>query len=238
MRISNLLPLICAGAMCAGISVRADDNAAQAAARAALVQKMQDLDTQGEPAQPPPAEMSPTNPPPTAPSEPSLPPPPPTATPSDLQPTAPPPAETQPTTIPASPESQPPAPPQMSDDQKAMAEEEALVASQKTNAPTMTPAPATNANSNAPQQLVNMEPAAPGAPIAPTPAPVPADARKLKTQPARQNMNFGFAPIQAPPAPVSPDQEAQLQALLDKYKADQITPDEYQAQRAAIIGPR
>ena len=35
--------------------------------------------------------------------------------------------------------------------------------------------------------------------------------------------------------PISATKQEQLQALLVKYKADQITPDEYQTQRAAIL---
>jgi len=50
--------------------------------------------------------------------------------------------------------------------------------------------------------------------------------------------NSGFTPITPPSPPVSPEQDAQLQALLEKYKADQITPEQYQSERAAIVGPR
>jgi hypothetical protein len=41
------MPLACAAVLCAGVvPVRADDNPAQAAARAALEQKMSELDAQ------------------------------------------------------------------------------------------------------------------------------------------------------------------------------------------------
>lgn len=67
----------------------------------------------------------------------------------------------------------------------------------------------------------------------------PTVVEEQRVQPAApEKNNPGFAPIEPPPVPVSPEQEAQLQDLLQKYKADQITPDEYQAQRAAIIGSR
>jgi hypothetical protein len=46
---------------------------------------------------------------------------------------------------------------------------------------------------------------------------------------------LGLKPIEAPPLPISAAKEAQLQALLAKYKADQITPVEYQKQRAEIL---
>jgi translation initiation factor 2 gamma subunit (eIF-2gamma) len=42
-------------------------------------------------------------------------------------------------------------------------------------------------------------------------------------------------PIEAPLLPVSATQQAQLQALLEKYKANQITPEEYHNQRAEIL---
>jgi hypothetical protein len=47
---------------------------------------------------------------------------------------------------------------------------------------------------------------------------------------------LGLKPIQAPPPPVTPQQDAALQALLKRYIADQISPDEYQVERAKILG--
>jgi hypothetical protein len=38
-----------------------------------------------------------------------------------------------------------------------------------------------------------------------------------------------------PAAPISAAKEAQLQALLAKYKAEQITPEAYYKQRAEIL---
>jgi hypothetical protein len=46
---------------------------------------------------------------------------------------------------------------------------------------------------------------------------------------------LGLKPIEAPLLPVSATQQAQLQALLAKYKANQITPEEYHNQRAEIL---
>jgi hypothetical protein len=46
---------------------------------------------------------------------------------------------------------------------------------------------------------------------------------------------LGFQPIPAPPLPLSAAKQAQLDALLVKYQADQISPDEYHKQRAAIL---
>jgi hypothetical protein len=46
---------------------------------------------------------------------------------------------------------------------------------------------------------------------------------------------LGLKPIETPLLPISAAQEAQLQALLAKYKADQITPEEYHSRRAEIL---
>jgi hypothetical protein len=48
----------------------------------------------------------------------------------------------------------------------------------------------------------------------------------------------GFTPIVAPPLPISAAKQQQLAALLAQYEADQISPEEYHKQRAAILaGP-
>ena len=44
-----------------------------------------------------------------------------------------------------------------------------------------------------------------------------------------------FAPMVAPALPIGESKQQKLQELLAKYKADQITPEEYHRQRAAII---
>jgi hypothetical protein len=57
-------------------------------------------------------------------------------------------------------------------------------------------------------------------------------------QPASVNYpgkELGLKPIEAPSLPISADKQARLQALLAKYKADQITPEEYFKQREAIL---
>ena len=46
---------------------------------------------------------------------------------------------------------------------------------------------------------------------------------------------FGFKPIEPPPLPYSAAKQEQLDDLLTKYKADQISSEEYQKQRAAIL---
>ncbi len=47
--------------------------------------------------------------------------------------------------------------------------------------------------------------------------------------------DLGFKPILAPPLPISADKQARLDTLLGQYKADQISPEEYHKQRAAIL---
>jgi hypothetical protein len=42
-------------------------------------------------------------------------------------------------------------------------------------------------------------------------------------------------PIVSPPMPISTDKQAQLQALLAKYKADLITAGQYQTERTKIL---
>ena len=45
----------------------------------------------------------------------------------------------------------------------------------------------------------------------------------------------GYKPIDVPASPLTGTKEARLAALLQQYKADQITPEQYHTQRAAII---
>ncbi len=45
----------------------------------------------------------------------------------------------------------------------------------------------------------------------------------------------GLQPITSPPLPISAAKQAQLYTLLELYKADRITPADYQKQRAAIL---
>jgi hypothetical protein len=41
--------------------------------------------------------------------------------------------------------------------------------------------------------------------------------------------------LEAPPLPISADKGQRLQELLKKYKADQLTPEQYQKERAKIL---
>jgi hypothetical protein len=81
--------------------------------------------------------------------------------------------------------------------------------------------------------------APPAKPVAPPAKPVaPPVAPAVKPSPANENYagkSLGFPPIEAPPPPISAQKEAALQALLGKYMANEITPEEYQKERAAIL---
>jgi hypothetical protein len=68
---------------------------------------------------------------------------------------------------------------------------------------------------------------------APTPSPVAAPA---VANAGDSGKSAGFQPIAAPPLPVTAEQEVALQALLKQYIANQVTPDQYQAERAKILG--
>jgi len=247
MRISKLYLVVCAAALCGSIvTVRADDTPAQAAARAALEEKMNELNAQSastnavqtpapamaeQPAQPAaattPATPAPAEKPQPAPAAPEQPAPM-AVTPSGAavqEPTNPPAATT---TLPSTP---PPA------KKPAM-----------TVAPAVAPAPSSDHGLFAP-----VPPPSGGASIpvpseeneqptmtSQTPPPV-AVQQPVYTEPSQNTKaaypgkELGLKPITAPPLPISPMQQAQLQALLDKYNANAITPEQYQAERAKIL---
>jgi hypothetical protein len=225
MRTSILTPLIGVIAFCAVVTARADDNPAQAAARAALMQKMQDLDSQqgqpnvvsnqmSVPDNQPPAETQPATLPPPADMESS------NAVP-EPQPVTIAPVETQTNPIPV-------APAEVGLDYVTTNAPVAAPINVETQsaAPAKTETPGFFSRIFHPLHQTDQSSAAMEVE---QPKPV---------KPDNTVQNAGFAPVQAPPPPVSPEQEAELHALLQRYEANQITPDEYQAQRAAIIGNR
>jgi hypothetical protein len=111
-------------------------------------------------------------------------------------------------------------------------------------APEMKPAPGTEANQSAP---VMIKPASPATTPATGAVPQsPAMPATIKPKPGVMSASnqisaiftgkeLGFKPIESPLLPVSAAQQAQLQALLAKYKANQVTPEEYHKQRAEIL---
>jgi hypothetical protein len=66
------------------------------------------------------------------------------------------------------------------------------------------------------------------------------EAKPVAEKPAKKNVKgtAAFPQIQGPPPSVSADKEQRLQELLRKYKADQVTPEEYHQQRAKILAER
>jgi hypothetical protein len=253
MNISKSLPLMCVLAVCSGLVARADDNAAQAAARAALIQKMQQMDSgQSDDSTSPPIAPAPATgnqaPPMAVPTPESQ-------VPRVETPSTPVISEPEPETKPKmTPQTEPPpapaetpvAPDVAAPKNSAQAEEQAIISrhSPQAEAPAnVLPPP----NETAPQPSAEM------------PAPqkrgffsrilhpfhqnrrsaVTEERRMKPAAPEYSNKNRpDFAPVVPPPPPVSPEQDAQLQALLEKYKANQISPEQYQNERAAIIGPQ
>jgi len=271
----KLLPAVCAAVFCASfISVRADDTPVQAAARAALEQKLNELDTTQT--QAPPVLVTPsgavvvqpdksatnvtrtvpakTVTSPTAPAKttsatkavpaasrttPAAPvAPEPKNPPAEVTPATPPPAETKPApmmtpvepTAAATITSETNAAPAASGTTPA-----APVATVPTEVTPATPPP------------TETKPAPPAiTPAAGTVLQSPVRPATIKVKPgvmsATNQINaiytgkeLGLKPIESPLLPISAAQQAQLQALLAKYKANQITPEEYHNQRAEIL---
>ena len=46
---------------------------------------------------------------------------------------------------------------------------------------------------------------------------------------------MNFPPLEGPALPISTGKQQQLHELLQRYKADQITPEQYQSERAKIL---
>ncbi len=80
--------------------------------------------------------------------------------------------------------------------------------------------------------------AKPAVTVTPKPASQPAVAAPPPAKPAEANYagkDLGMKPIAAPALPITASKEDRLAALLMQYKADQISPEEYHKQRAAIL---
>jgi len=76
-----------------------------------------------------------------------------------------------------------------------------------------------------------VKPSAPAPAVAAQPAPAPQPPTKPKAIKGQQPL----PPIESPAPSVAADKEQRLQELLTKYKADQISPEEYHQQRAKIL---
>jgi len=96
-------------------------------------------------------------------------------------------------------------------------------------------------------ELRAQNPPPPGATMTPTkvdgglpPQSTSAQAQVLPPQPQKPIVKIPIAiqPMVGPPSPLSTDKQQRLATLLEKYKADQLTPEQYHAERAKILaGP-
>lgn len=248
----KFLPIIITTLVCASVTlVHADDSAAQAAARAALMEKMNEmsgqqaqtnLPPQSQPEQPAAAQTPPSaNPPPMTETPPATPP---VATPPVV--TTPPPA--------ASGTNQAVARAALMQKMNEMSEPsnapagtmQPVVVSPPLTAPPMTnvltqypvnPAGAPATTNNAPLVVPPVEQAAPGPQPPPSLAQTPSPAKSGVTN-ASSKMP---APVQvetqltAPPLPISAEKQAELQQLLSRYVNNEVTSVQYQEERAKIL---
>ncbi|MGH7942067.1 MAG: hypothetical protein ACREFR_13455 [Limisphaerales bacterium] len=215
-------------------AARADsDTPAQAAARAALEQQMNQSNT-GQTG----ASTNATPPPPAAPSMETLPP---ITTPTPQFST----------NIPANSRMEP--------DMATMSHANQAAAARmksQTNLPAITAPPPSVLNTNETEQYpvnpamaplpdtMSMPPThslpglttSPGAAAQqPPPATAIGSAPSLRGEPKGTNSAPNFENITAPPLPVSPEKQSELQSLLSQYMANQITPAQYQEQRQKIL---
>lgn len=125
-----------------------------------------------------------------------------------------------------------PAAPVVGDTPAQAAARAALLKQLQSGAPQPTTPPTTQASA-APVQKTAKPKAKPVPAVQPVVAqpskPVPAE---VKNYPGKE---LGLKPIAAPASPLDATKEQKLQALLVKYKADQLSPEEYHQQRAAIL---
>jgi hypothetical protein len=244
-------------ALCGGLSLHAEDTAAQAAARAALLQKLQELDNPpaAAPAQtgtatPAPVAVAPAvEVPATAPAADAT-----SSTTNNTSATTETPAATDTTPATNAP----------ADDITASAPTNAAPATSETSASTTTaPVTAAPADAGAPSLRLNAASPAPTISVPTTtetpPAgdsPAQAAARAAVLQKMQElggntstETSMPVAPIQsmapakttveqpvtAPSVPVNVSKEQKLNWLLSLYKNDQLTPQQYHEQRAAIL---
>jgi len=254
------LPFLCVFAVGANsLTVRAEDTPAQAAARLALEQKLNELNESPTPATHPVAEKPAVTPEPAviSPSQPALQPA--TMAPENAAPkveSAPPIADDKVVMTPvdkkaakakakaekaaakakAKQEAEKAAADlkaQKEADQKLAAEAKAAQAQAEARAKSEQAALAAAADKPAAAAPAKVSPpiveAKPGA--SSTVMPPPAQTSDANYA----GKDIGMKPMEAPALPISASKEDQLQALLAKYKADQITPEEYHNQRAALL---
>lgn len=201
MQIPKFSLWLCAFALCGGMTLRAEDTPAQAAARAALLEKMQQIE--GNPA------PAPQTPAPAA--------------------NAPAPASVAPVKV-VTPAPAVEAPAAAAPVPAAVVETPAP-AVQAPVATETAPGVDTPAQAAARAALEQKMQEMGGAP-APQPSATPSAAKPVVSAPAKTT---GERVITAPPLPINLSKEQKLDWLTQQYKADQITPEQYHEQRAAIL---
>jgi hypothetical protein len=215
MRISKILLTVCAAGACALlVSVRADDNPAQAAARAALMEKLNGTDDQSG------AMPQQTNPP-------AQPTPPPIVVMPNGATVEQPNSSSVETNVVPTPAPAPTMPADVENKSKEASDEAAAKAKQD--------AEMAAAQKKADEAAAKKAKADQAAAEAKAKKEAKMAAEQKKSPAATVATETGATMIEAPPLPISAAKQAQLGALLEKYKADQITPAEYQAERAKIL---
>ena len=245
MRFSKLFPAVCVVGFCTGfITVQAADNPAQAAARAALMEKMNAPEAQtAQPASPRPIVITPSGAVRERPGQPTnavvvTP----RAAPARAVVPAPktnpmPATEAAPTTMPLSYQWQlNPNGTNIPTATNADAQTRARAALEQKMSELNQPNWATPAVAPATAHAPPTRPAA----VRPVKAAPPAVKPVVMSPPSQINANYpgkelGLKPIVAPPLPISAAKQAQLQALLERYQADRITPEQYHTERARIL---
>jgi len=82
------------------------------------------------------------------------------------------------------------------------------------------------------QKMTLMEAQPPVQPPPPTSPALP-PAKRVKRQPETA---LAFPPLLGPPPAISAEKQQQLDVLLRKYRANEITPEQYHQERAKILG--
>jgi hypothetical protein len=259
MKVFKLLPVLCAFAAASGLTVRADDNPAQAAARAALASHSFDMAATNAPATN--VMMTPVNPGQSAKDAKAK---------AKAEKAA---ADAKAKQDAADAKAKKEAEKKLAEQQAAQAKADKAAADAKAKQDAAAKASAdkmamdsapknsdnqTEAQKAAMAQIMAAEVPTNTMTMAQSPTNAPATKakpvakvkkqKKKKAEPATQTAaaqpamdenypgkDIGMKPITVPPPPVSASKVEKLQALLAKYRADQISPEEYQQQRAAII---
>lgn len=232
MQILRCLSLACATAIISSPLLLRADNEAQIRAQQALDQKMQELNSQSVTSTPPSTVAKPVKPkpkpaPPAPVQKPTPPPVQPPVVSQSTPPTPPPPPQPKPAKKlkPASATSSEFAPAPTEPSANTQTDERLQNALQQkmteTPPPTEQQAPPPPRKHKEEVTESSTPPSNPTPPPSHTPPPTP---------PAQS-----LPPLQGPPSPLSASKQNRLEELLQLYKADQITPQQYHEQRAKIL---